>query len=335
MKRKLSVYQTGWPLKIPFRITGKTFQKIDPIVVEIGSGDVVGRGEGVGVYYLDETAESMRAEVEAIRAEVEDGLSRVELLDRMPAGGARNAVDCALWDLEARLGQTTVAEIAGISPAPVRTVWTISIEREPDMMAAKARVARDFPVLKVKLDGDRPIERLEAIRRARPDADLIVDANQGFSPELLAQVLPEFAVLGVSMLEQPLPRGADQSLANIKSPVPICADESCLHRGELEAALERYDMINIKLDKAGGLTEGLALAAAVRKAGKKVMVGNMMGTSLSMAPAWILAQVCDLVDLDGPLYLCNDYLGGLRYDGPLVHPTNSSFWGAAEHAKVG
>ena len=327
MALRLSVHMTSWPMVAPFRITGKVFERGEMLVVALSEGEHVGRGEALGVYYLGETAESLLDQVEAARADIERGVSREDVQAMLPPGGARNAVDCALWDLETARTGASVWSLTGIRPKPLRTAYTIGIGETPEKMAAQAARAKQYPLLKIKLDGETPVERMQAIRAARPDAALIIDANQGFTLPQLESLLEPFAALGVAMIEQPLPRGGDAGLARLRSPIPICADESCLHRGELPDALERYDMINIKLDKTGGLTEALALAAAARAAGKRLMVGNMLGTSLSMAPGYVVAQLCDFVDLDGPLSLKSDYAGGLVYDGGQVSQPAAGFWG--------
>lgn len=327
MSLRLGVHKTSWPMTAPFRITGRVFERGEAIVVELSDGDHLGRGEAAGVYYTGETADLLLEQVEAVRADIEEGLSREALQALLPPGGARNAVDCALWDLEASRAGESVWSLAAVRARPLSTAFTIGIESTPAAMAAKAARASRYPLIKVKLDGETPVERMRAIRAARPDAVLITDVNQGFSFSQLKDVLAPFAELGVAMIEQPLPRGDDAALADLRSPIPICADESCLHRGELSAALERYDMINIKLDKTGGLTEALALASEARAAGKRLMVGNMLGTSLAMAPALVVAQLCDFVDLDGPLSLKSDYAGGLRYDGGAFLPPAAGFWG--------
>ncbi|MCK5747806.1 MAG: dipeptide epimerase [Oricola sp.] len=329
MSLRLNVHKTSWPLTAPFRITGHVFTSADAIVVELVDDGRAGRGEGLGVYYLQENADLLLDQVEAVRADIERGISLEDLQELLPAGGARNAVDCALWDLETKRKGKSIWALTGIDPKPVRTVFTIGIEETPDAMAAKAARAKNYPVLKVKLDGVDPVERMSAIRAARPDATLVIDANQGFTMDLLRDVVKPLAELGVAMIEQPLPRGGDEALADFSAPVPICADESCLHRAELAPALDRYDMINIKLDKTGGLTEALALAKEARSAGKRLMVGNMVGTSLSMAPAFVIAQLCDFVDLDGPLALKSDYAGGMIYNGAMVSAPESGFWGCA------
>ncbi|MFC2952712.1 N-acetyl-D-Glu racemase DgcA [Marinicaulis aureus] len=327
MNRKLSVHKTSWPMIAPFRITGHVFEVIDMIEVEISESGNVGRGEGCGAYYLNDFADGMLDQVEALRRDIEGGLSREDLQEVMSPCGARNALDCALWDLESQQSGKSIWELTGITPKDQRTVFTIGIEATPEKMAEKAARADGYPILKIKLDNEAPVERITAIRKARPDAALVIDANQGFTLSQLEEVAPQLADLGVAMIEQPLPRGDDAGLEDFKSPVPICADESCLHRGELPAALERYDMINIKLDKTGGLTEGLALAQEALDAGKRLMVGNMVGTSLSMAPSFVVAQLCDYVDLDGPLNLKSDHLGGMSYKNSLVSQPSAGFWG--------
>ena len=329
MSRRLNVSVKTWPLKNPFRITGKVFEAVDAVTVEIAEYDCTGKGEGVGVYYLNETAVSIVDQIEHVRAHIEGKASRRDFLDLLPPGGARNAIDCALWDLHARQAGKSVSAITGIdSSRPVRTVWTVGIEETPALMAENASRAAAFPTLKVKLDGEQPVERMQAVRKARPDAQLVIDANQGFTFEQLREVLPAFQKLDVSMVEQPLPRGADDALSEFISPIPLCADESCLSLEELPGGVSKYDMINIKLDKCGGLTEALEIEQAARRAGKKVMVGNMIGTSLSMAPALVLARVCDFVDLDGPLHLKQDYPNGIAYDGALVDQPTPEFWGS-------
>ncbi|MDH4002940.1 MAG: dipeptide epimerase, partial [Xanthomonadales bacterium] len=239
----------------------------------------------------------------------------------------RNAVDCALWDLECKKAGKTIWELTGIDPKPVTTVFTIGLEPTPEEMAAKAAAAADAPVLKIKLSDDRPYERLAAIREARPDAELVVDANQGWDFDLLKEVIPKCVDLDLGMIEQPLPRGGDEMLEGFESPITLAADESCLDTSELETSARRYSMINIKLDKTGGLTEALKLAYAAKEKGCKLMVGNMVGTSLGMAPAFVIAQLCDFVDIDGPLLLKYDHPLGLNYNKGVVDVFESRFWG--------
>ncbi len=324
---KLSAHIEEWEMRQPFRITGSEWTHSRCLVVHIAEGGHVGRGEAQGVYYLGETADSIYEQVKLAGQDIEGGISREALQDLLPPGGARNAIDCALWDLECKRSGKTIWDLTGIEPKPVRTVFTIGLEDTPEAMAEKAAAAKDAPLLKIKLDGVRPYEKLAAIREARPDADLVVDANQGWTPDQLREVLPQCADLDLGMIEQPLPRGGDDSLEGFDSPITLCADESCLHTGELDVAARRYGMINIKLDKTGGLTEALKLAHAARDKGCKLMVGNMMGTSLSMAPSFVIAQLCDFVDIDGPLLLRHDHPDGLRYRNGIAEVFQPAFWG--------
>ena len=326
-RMKLTATIEDWELLRPFRIAGAEWLSSPTLLVELEADGHRGRGEAQGVFYLGETAESIYRQVDAARAEIEAGIDRSRLQDLLPPGGARNALDCALWDLECKRHGQSIWQLTGIRPGPVTTVYTIGIEPDPQDMAALARAASDAPILKIKLDQDRPVERLQAIRAARPDAKLVVDANQGWNVELLEAVLPACAELGLAMLEQPLPRGADEALAGLESPVLLAADESCLHLDELAQAAGRYGMINIKLDKTGGLTEALRLARKARKLGCQLMVGNMVGTSLGMAPAFVLAQLCDFVDIDGPLLLKYDRPFGLQYRHGEVSELNPMLWG--------
>jgi L-alanine-DL-glutamate epimerase-like enolase superfamily enzyme len=327
MPIKLSVHHEDWQATAPFRITGAVWNSFSGIVVEISDGERVGRGEAQGIFYFEETPETMTAQVEEVASRVEAGLDRRGLLEAMPYGGARHAVDAALWDLEAKCAGRRVWELAGLELKPITTVMTVGLEDTPAAMATKAAVAANHPVLKVKLNDDRPVERIEAIRGARPDAKLVIDANQGWSFELLREIAPRMTELGVVMIEQPLPRGGDAALEGYEPPLPLCADESCVHIGELDDAAKRYGMINIKLDKCGGLTAGLDLAREARRRGLGVMVGCMGGTSLAMAPGFVVGLLCDFHDLDGPLLLKNDRPFGLVYRQGVVEPPSVRLWG--------
>jgi L-Ala-D/L-Glu epimerase len=324
---KLSMHIEEWELTQPFRISNFEWVNARGIVVQLAEDGHVGRGEAQGVFYLDEDAESLFAQVHAVAGEIRKGISREALQQLLPPGGARNAVDCALWDLECKKSRKTIWQLTGIEPKPVTTVFTIGLEATPEAMAAKAAAAADAPVLKIKLNADRPYERLAAIRAARPDAALVVDANQGWDFALLQEVIPKCVGLDLGMIEQPLPRGADEMLEGFDSPITLAADESCLHTGELETAARRYGMINIKLDKTGGLTEALKLAREAKALGCQLMVGNMVGTSLAMAPSFVVAQLCDFVDIDGPLLLKYDHPHGLRYRDGIVRPFEPVLWG--------
>ncbi len=324
---KLEVAIERWELKQPFRITGKVWHHSACVVVTVRDGGARGRGEAQGVSYLGEDADTLLAAIEAVRPQLENGITRAELQELLPAGGARNAIDCALWDLEAKQTGKSIWTLTGIEPAPVTTVFTIGLEKTPAAMAAKAAAAADCPILKIKLDDDQPLARLQAIRAARPDARIVVDANQGWTIDLLQDILPACAELRIDMIEQPLPRGGDAALENLQSPVTLAADESCQDTGELDTAAQRYAMINIKLDKTGGLTEALSLARAARHKGCQLMVGNMLGTSLSMAPSFVVAQLCDFVDIDGPLLMTSDRPHGLRYAHGEVQIFSPDLWG--------
>lgn len=327
MSIKLSVHLETWDLKQPFRITGERLDAAVALIVQVADDVHVGRGEGEGVPYLGETPQRMLEQVRTVEQAVRRGAGREDLLGLLPPGGARNAVDCALWDLEAKRSGESIWALTGISPRPVATVFTIGIEDTPEAMAAKAANAPDYPILKIKLDGDEPLARLRAIHGARPDAALVVDANQGWTLDLLREIVPACVDLKVNMIEQPLPRGQDAALEHFDSPIVLAADESCQDTSELDAVAARYDMINIKLDKTGGLTEALHLAKAARACGKQLMVGNMVGTSLAMAPAFVVAQLCDFVDIDGPLLLRYDHPNGLRYSAGTVEVFDRDFWG--------
>ena len=327
MKRKISIHTESWLAITPFRISNNVWDDFACVVFEIEQDGAVGRGEALGVFYLDETPESMTAQLEMVCAELADGADRQRLLELLPPGGARMAADAALWDLEAQLTGRTAWSIAGVDAGPVETVFTIGLEDTPEQMAAKATAAADISLFKVKLGADRPIERIAAIHEARPEARMVVDVNQGWTFDELKRYAPELQALGVSMLEQPLPRGGDAELEGYESPLPLCSDESCLHLGELDDAVRRYQMINIKLDKTGGLTHGLDLAHAARERGLNLMVGCMGGTSLAMAPHHVIAQLCDFVDIDGPLLIRNDRPGGLHYDNGIVTLPERPFWG--------
>jgi L-alanine-DL-glutamate epimerase-like enolase superfamily enzyme len=329
MTRQVSVHLENWMALIPFRISRNTWNDFPSVVCEIEQDGFIGRGEGLGVYYLNEDQQSMLAQIEAVTEQIEAGINRRELLNILPAGGARCAVDAALWDLEAQLSGTTAWAAAGVAADPVETVFTIGLEAEPEAMGAKAAAATDLSLFKVKLNNDRPVERIAAIRAARPDARLVVDVNEGWDLAQLIDVAPALAAHGVSMIEQPLPRGHDEELADYDSPLPLCADESIQHAGELDSILGRYQMINIKLDKTGGLTHGLELAAAARARDLGIMVGCMGGTSLSMAPMHVIAQLADFVDIDGPLLLKNDRPGGFVYRQGMVSLPSGRFWGSS------
>ena len=328
MKRKLSAHIEQWKLAQPFRIAGKQWQQINHVVVEITESGVTGRGEATGVFFVGETCDSIYEQIIAITNDIERNLTRSDLLSKLPPGGARNAIDCALWDLETGLSNKSIWDLTRIEFSPTSTAVTIGIGDTPEEMGDAARQLSNFPILKVKLDGELPVERVSAVREARPDAVIVVDANQSFSFELLKDVMPRFSQLGVAMVEQPLGRGRDHELEGFEPPIPLCADESCMHVGELDEIASRYQMINIKLDKTGGLTAALTLAYAARAKGLDLMVGNMLGTSLAIAPAMVVAQLCKFVDLDGPLLLRHDRPSGLKFDNHEIKVESQGLWGS-------
>ncbi|QOC21746.1 dipeptide epimerase [Wenzhouxiangella sp. AB-CW3] len=323
--RQVTLRCENWNLHSPFIITGHVFTVAEILYVEIADDRHVGRGEASGVYYLGETAQSMLEQAESVRSALEGGAGREVLLSLLPAGGARNAIDCALWDLEARRSGQRVWELAGISPRAITTFQTVSLDSPDRMAAAASRIAGEK--IKVKLDGDQALERIAAVRRARQQAEIIVDANQGWTFEQLQTLAPAFRDLRIAMIEQPLPRGDDEVLEDYMPPLPLCADESCLDRSEFEVAASRYQMINIKLDKTGGLTEALALARLARDHGLELMVGNMVGTSLAMAPGYVVAQLCRYADLDGPLLLESDRECAMSFEKGRVSPPQKALWG--------
>lgn len=312
-------------LRSPFVITNHVFTGINALVVEIVEGGHTGRGEASGVYYLDEIGESMLADAEIARTAVENGMGRRELPSLLPAGGARNAIDCALWDLEAKQAGKRVWELADIFPRATFTFATVGLDTPDGMAAAARQIAGER--IKVKLDGEQSLERISAVRQARPGAEIIVDVNQGWTFEQLDDLAPKFRDLRIAMIEQPLPRNGDEALEGYGSPVPLCADESCLNSSELETAVRRYQMINIKLDKTGGLTEALELARLAQARGLELMVGNMVGTSLAMAPGFVVAQLCRFVDLDGALFLERDRENAMSFEGGRVSPPDPALWG--------
>ncbi len=317
-----------WPLFRPFAISRGTLREAVTLVVEICSDGVTGRGESVPYERFDETPETSLAAVEALRS-WETPLERTRILDRMPAGAARNAIDCALWDLEAKRKGKSVWELAGLPPPqPVSTAYTISLG-SPEEMRQQAAEARNRPLLKIKMGGaaEEEAARLQAVRIAAPESRLVVDANEGWTAEILSQLAPSLVDSRVELVEQPLPQEVEYILADLPRPVPICADESCHTRSDLDRIQPLYDFINVKLDKTGGLTEALALCQEARKRGLGIFIGCMMAGSLAIAPSLLLAPLADFVDLDGPIYIRHDRIGGVRAEGSVLHPPEVGFWG--------
>jgi L-alanine-DL-glutamate epimerase-like enolase superfamily enzyme len=327
--RHLTVTLERFPIAATFTIARGSKTEAVVLVAAISDGAVIGRGECVPYARYGETSESVIAQIEAARAAIELGADREALQTLMPAGAARNAVDCALWDLDAKRLGIRAVEMAGVGRIkPAVTAYTLSLGA-PDAMGAAAGKAADRPILKIKLGGGdgRDPQRLKAVRAGAPDATLIIDANEGWTPDDLAQNLAACADEGVALVEQPLPAKADEALRGAARPVPVCADESAHGRDTLDRLVGLYDAINIKLDKTGGLTEALKLADAAEERGLALMVGCMVGTSLGMAPAMLLAPRARFIDLDGPLLLVKDRPEGLRYDGSLVYPPEPALWG--------
>jgi L-alanine-DL-glutamate epimerase-like enolase superfamily enzyme len=325
--RRLSAQVERWPIAGVFTISRGSKTEAVVVTVEISEDGVTGRGEGTPYPRNGETPESVLAEIETARGFIESGGDQDTLQAAMRPGAARNAVDCAMWDLKAKRMGVRANQIVGIDRLqPLKTAYTLSLA-EPAAMAEQARANARRPLLKLKIGGPGDLDRVEAVRAAAPKCRLIVDANEGLALDDLKRLAPEFARLGVKLIEQPLKAGEDEALEGYACPVPLCADESLHTRAELALCARRYQVANIKLDKAGGLTEALALKAEARAAGMEVMVGCMVATSLAMAPALIVAQGAEFVDLDGPLLLAKDRHPGLTYIGSMIEPPPGALWG--------
>ncbi|NKX45220.1 N-acetyl-D-Glu racemase DgcA [Roseicyclus persicicus] len=319
----ISVTPDTFRLAEAFTISRGSRTEARVLTVRVIRDGVTGRGECVPYARYGETLDSVTAEIEALPP----GISRQDLQDALPAGAARNAVDCALWDWHAKHEGCPVHKLAGLpAPRPVVSAYTLSLDTPERMQAAAARHAHR-PLLKIKLGTPDDMPRLEAVRAGAPGARIIVDANEGWTAEVYSDLAPHLLRLGVEMVEQPLPAGADDLLAEIDRPLPVCADESCHDRASLPGLRGKYDMVNIKLDKTGGLTEALALKAQAEAEGYGVMVGCMVGSSLAMAPAVLVAQGAAIVDLDGPLLLAEDREDALRFEGSVLHPPLPALWG--------
>jgi len=316
-----------WPIAGRFTISRGAKTEAVTVVAQVSHGGHTGRGECVPYPRYGETPEATLAAILAMREAVGRGLGRRALQAAMPPCAARNALDCALFDLEAKASGRRAWDLLGrASPHACITAYTISLGT-PETMAAATAKAAHRKLLKIKLGGDGDGARIAAVRWAAPQSELIVDANEAWTTANLEQNLAECAKAGVTLVEQPLPAGQDGALSRIKRPLPVCADESVHDRASLKGLRERYDAVNIKLDKTGGLTEALAMADAAQAQGFEIMIGCMVATSLAMAPAMLLAQQARFVDLDGPLLLARDREGGLRYDGSLVYPPDAALWG--------
>jgi L-Ala-D/L-Glu epimerase len=335
MRVKLRIAVEKLRLSAPFRISGFVFEEQAVVVATLDDGLHSGRGEASGVYYLDDTAQSMVAAIEGARGDIEAGIDRAALQQLLPPGGARNAVDCALWELDAQRLGTPVWKLAGLAAVkPLVTTFTLGADA-PAVMAAGARKYAQARALKLKLTGDLDLDlaRVQAVRAARPDVWVGVDANQGYAIDALDSLIGALIPANISLLEQPLKRGREADLDGFASRIPIAADESALDRGDLAGLVGRFAVVNIKLDKCGGLSEGLAMAYEARRLGLKVMVGNMVGTSLAMAPAFVLGQLCDVVDLDGPIFLVQDRTPCMTYtDGAAW--CGDDVWGATRAGRA-
>ncbi len=328
MLRALTVRHCSFPLVAPFRIARGVKHAADVVLVELQQGGNSGRGESVPYARYGESVESVIAQLESVRAEVIAGMGREELQARLPAGAARNAMDSALWDLEARLTSVPVwAGLARPSPLPLTSAITIGIDTPQRMGEEAARLA-GAGLIKVKLDAHEPAARIGAVRRAAPDARLIVDPNESWSIELLRDMQPALENAGVALVEQPLPADADDALLDFAPRVPVCADESCHVAADLPRLRGRYQAVNIKLDKTGGLTEAWRLLRSARADGFRIMVGCMVCSSFGIAPALEVAREAEFVDLDGPLWLKGDYADGVRLSHGLLVPPQPGFWGA-------
>ena len=328
MTLRLRISEERWPLQEPFEIAGQVMIELPLLLVELTDRDGwVGRGEAAGVDYDGETPGSMRRQIESVASQLHAATTSADLAALLPRGGARNALDCAWWDLQAKRSGVPAWISAGLQPMrPLLTACTIGLGSLCDIRR-RARSLSSVPLIKVKVDGSRHVDWIRVVREEAPLARLVVDANQSWTRALIEDLMPELLALGVEFIEQPVMRGQDDALDGLRSPIPIVADESCTDRSSLPALVNRYQGINIKLDKAGGLTEALALAREARTLGFDVMVGNMCGTSLGMAPAFLVAQLARWVDLDGPLLQREDRPDAMRYANGTVQPPAASLWG--------
>ncbi len=323
----LTVRRESWPLAQVFTISRGSRTAAEVVVVELSDGTHRGWGECVPYARYGETVEGVIAQIEALRPQLSAGLTREGLQEVLPPGAARNALDCAFWDLEAKTAGRRVWELLDLpAPEPVTTAYTLSLDTADNMRLAAQKNA-ERPLLKIKLSGPEDLARVQAIREGAPKSRLVVDANEGWTTADYSKLAAPLKDLGVQLIEQPLPAEQAGELRGLDRPLPVCADESCHDTDSLPALAGAYDVVNIKLDKTGGLTEALKLKAAAQAAGFGIMVGCMVGTSLAMAPALIVAQGAAVVDLDGPLLMAKDRDNGLTFDGSLVHPPSFALWG--------
>ncbi len=324
---QLVVSEEAWPIAGRFVIARGAKTEARVIVVHLHKDGHTGQAESVPYGRYGESPATVLAQIESVRDRIESGLDRATLQRLLPAGAARNALDCALWDLEAKQNGIPARQAAGLEALkPLTTAFTLSLDT-PEAMGQQAAQAAFRPLLKLKIGGPDDLDRIEAVRRHAPHSRLIVDANEGLNLDSLRRILPDCARLGVDLMEQPLPAAEDAELEGFETPVPLCADESVHTRYELASIARRYQALNVKLDKSGGLTEALALTRDARALGMTVMAGCMVGTSLAMAPAFLFAQYAQVIDLDGPLLLKQDRHPGLVYDGSVIFPPQATLWG--------
>lgn len=328
MKLQVHITEESWALQEPFEIAGQVIVDLPLLLLEVRDDEGrVGRGEAAGVDYDGETPGSMRAQLDAVAGRLSTATTSDDVKALLPRGGARNALDCALWDLHAKRSGVPASQAAGLSPLrPLVTACTIGLGSIADVRR-RARGLAQAPLIKIKVDGSRHLDWVRVVREEAPSARLVVDANQSWSRELLERLLPGLVDLRIEFIEQPVRRGEDHQLDGLRSPIPLVADESCTDRRSLPHLMKRYAGVNIKLDKSGGLTEALALARNARELGFEVMVGNMCGTSLGMAPAFLVGQLARWVDLDGPLFQREDREHPIRYEGGKIHPPAAALWG--------
>ncbi len=327
MTVSLQVSHKSWPIAGSFTISRGSKTTADVVVAEIHEGEYIGRGECVPYARYNESIESVTDLINGLKNDVENGLTRTDLQSRLPGGAARNALDCAFWDLEAKKAGKRVWDLAGFSSFHnLTTAYTLSLDTAENM-GQKAKEVAHLPLLKLKLAGPGDLDRVIAVRNGAPNARIIVDANEGWTADIYTELAPRLVALGVEMIEQPLPAGDDAILAEIERLVPVCADESCHGLASLDDIKGKYDMINIKLDKTGGLTEALSLKQAAQKDGLGIMVGCMLATSLAMAPAMVVAQGAKVVDLDGPLLLAEDHENAIEFKNGTMFPPKPALWG--------
>jgi L-Ala-D/L-Glu epimerase / N-acetyl-D-glutamate racemase len=327
--QRLTVTRRAWPLARPITTAYGVETAVDIVVAEISDTDSRGRGEGVPLRRYGESIDSVVAALDAMKGAITSGLNRDTLQSAMPPGAPRNALDCAFWDMDAKRAYCSVAELAGFGMVkPVVTAFTLDFDT-PEKMAEQAAANRTRPLLRLELGGEGDVERVRAVRGVVPAARLIVDANESWNEVQLAEFIPALSDCRVELIEQPLPADADEALARLECRIPLCADESCRTLADLDRLDGKYAALNIKLDKVGGLTEALALAGEAKRRGLRIMVGEGIGTSLGVAPALLVAQLAEIVDLDGPLRLATDRAAGVRYEGSTIHPADAKLWGGS------